>query len=620
VKPSSLLALLLPLATLPLASCGDDAAAPAPPQAPPTAPAAAAPAPGKPEDSGGMRFEEVARRAGIKFHMTFLRPEQGETFRINLYDHGAGVCVADVDGDGKEDIYLLNQLGPNGLFRNRGDGTFEDVTAASGTGLEEKICVGGVFGDADGDGDQDLYVTTVRAGNVYLENDGKGRFRDATKEAGLTLVAESMSPCFFDAEGDGDLDLIVTNTARWTLETFSEGLHYWEGKWTLEELIDSEKQYDVFYLNDGKGRFTDATEKSGLKGKGWGGDVAVFDLEGDGDLDVFVCNMFGSSSLYANDGKGVFTEVTREVLGRTSWGAVGARVIDYDDDGLLDIFVADMHSDMWIPFDMDPSMVREKEKYGSFYGRAVKEGWATAEKDRQFDVQAAIRKEEVVFGSTLFRNLGGGKYEEVSDRAGWETFWPWGIVDGDYDLDGHQDIFIPSGMGYPLFHWRCSLLRNRGDGTFGDVSGPAGIDPPPGGPWADVMFKGKRGVRSSRAAATLDVDGDGLLDLVVNTFNDRAWLFRNTSPKGTWCGLKLVGTRLHRDAIGAVVRLTAGGRTMTRQVQAAGGYLSQSTSVLHFGLAGASKVEKVEITWPGGQAQTLTDVPVGKVTVVTEPK
>ncbi len=609
--PAALLA-----ASLLLASCGDDsppAAAPPPAPAPVAAPAATPSAP-------GMRFEEVAKKAGLKFFMNFLRPEQGENFKINLYDHGAGVAVADVDGDGIEDVLLLNQLGANGLFRNRGDGTFEDVSAGSGTGLEDRICVGAAFGDVDSDGDQDLYVTTTRAGNVLLLNDGKGRFTDVTKAANLELVAESMSPCFFDGDGDGDLDLLVTNTARWTLEEFDAGMNYFRGKRLLDDLINSEKQWDVFYLNDGKGRFTDATEASGLKGKGWGGDVAVFDLEGDGDLDLLVCNMFGSSSLYANDGKAVYREVTREVLGRTSWGAVGARALDYDNDGLLDLFIADMHSDMWIPFDMSPDMVRPTVKYPSFYARAVQEGWVTKEKDRAFVAQAAIREEEIVFGNTLFRNLGGGKYEEVSGKAGWEVFWPWGIVEGDYDLDGYQDIFVPSGMGYPLFYWRNALLRNGGDGTFADVGGSAGFEPPPGGPEADVMFRGRRGIRSSRAGANLDYDGDGRLDLVVNNFNDRAWLFRNTSPPKPWCALKLVATRSHRDALGALVRLTAGGRTQTRQVQAAGGYLSQSTSRLHFGLGGAAAVEKVEIRWPSGQVQTLTDVQAGKVTTVTEPK
>ncbi|NUN53937.1 MAG: CRTAC1 family protein, partial [Planctomycetaceae bacterium] len=553
------------------------------------------------------RFEEVAGKAGLGFRMNFLRPEQGENFKINLYDHGCGLAVADVDGDGLDDVYLLNQLGSNGMFRNRGDGTFEDVTAATGTGLESVICVAAAFGDVDGDRDPDLYVTTVRGGNFLLLNDGKGIFRDGTRAAGLTLVVESMSPCFFDADGDGDLDLLVTNTARWTLQDFDEGLSYFRGKANLAQLLESEHHRDVFYRNDGKGVFTDATEEAGLAGKGWGGDAAILDLEDDGDLDVFVCNMFGASSLYANDGKGRFTEVTREVLGRTSWGAMGARVLDHDGDGLLDLLVADMHSDMWAPYQFDGVGIEEGARYPTVLARAVELGLATPEEDRAFTREAGIREEEVIFGSTLYRNLGGGRFEECAQRAGFETYWPWGIVEGDYDGDGSLDVFIPSGM------------RNRGNGVFDDVCGPAGLFPPPGGTHSETAFRGKRAARSSRSGATLDFDGDGRLDIVVNNFNDRAWLWRNVSPERPWCRVRLVETRGRRDAIGAVVRLTAGGRTQTRLVQSAGGYLAQSSSTLHFGLGGATAVEKVEVRWPGGNLQTVTDVKAGVVNTITEP-
>jgi hypothetical protein len=592
---------LLPVAFL-LAACGDD---------PPKAPVS----PG-----GGPRFEEVAGKSGLRFRMTFLRGEQGEHFKINLYDHGCGVAVADVDGDGHDDVYFLNQLGANGLFRNRGDGTFEDVTAAAGVGLDDRISVAAAFGDADGDGDPDLFVTTTRAGNVYFENLGGGRFRDATKEAGLGLVAESMSPVFFDGDGDGDLDLLVTNTARWTLDAYDEKGRYFEGKRTLPELIESEKQHDVYYRNDGKGRFQDATAEAGLRGKGWGGDVAVFDMDGDGDLDVFVCNMFGSSTLHRNDGKGRFTDATKAVLGRTSWGAVGARSFDYDGDGRLDLFVADMHSDMWMPFDIDPSKIEEHRKYPTFLARAVELGMSTPEKDRNIETATGVRAEEVLYGNSLYRNRGDGTFEETSDRAGVETFWPWSIAEGDFDLDGHVDMYIPSGMGYPFLYWRSPLLRNRGDGTFEDVCVAAGVDPPPGGMLGDEVIKGRRTPRSGRSAATADFDGDGRLDIVVNNFNDRAFLFRNVSPPARWCALRLKATRTNAGAVGAVARLTAGGRTQVRQVQAAGGYLAQSTADLHFGLGAADAVDRVEIRWPSGQVQTVKDVRVDALTTVTEPR
>jgi hypothetical protein len=584
----------------------------APAAAAPEAPAAAAAGP-------GVHFEECAERAGLRFRTTFLRGEQGENFKINLYDHGSGVAIGDYDGDGHDDVLLLNQLGPNSLFRNKGDGTFVDVTAEAGVGLPDRICVAAAFADCDGDGDLDLFITTTRGGNAYFENLGNGKFRDATKEAGLTLVEECESPTFFDVDGDGDLDLLLTNTAHWTRDTYDEVQHFYRGKRTLTELIQSEKEWNVLYLNDGKGHFTDATEAAGLKGKGWGGDTAVFDFDGDGDLDVFVCNMFGSSTLYENDGKGHFTDVTRAVLGRTSWGAVGARAFDYDGDGKIDLFVSDMHSDMWIPFDLEPKFVEEKKKYPSFLARSVELGRATAEEDRQFEVLAQVRREDVLFGNTLFRNKGGGKFEEVSDSAGAETFWPWGIAEGDFDSDGFVDAFIPSGMGHPLFYWRSPLLHNRGDGTFEDVCTTAGTEPPPGGPLSGEIISGLHAPRSSRSATTADFDDDGRLDLVVSNFNDRAYLYRNVSPPQHWCELRLVATRSCPGAIGAVARLTAGGRTQVRQVQAAGGYLAQSSNRLHFGLGAATAVERVEIRWPGGAVQTVDAPRIDAITIVKEP-
>jgi len=597
--------------------CGGDANAPAPagPAPAPAAPAAAPAAPAAP----GIRFEECAESAGLRFRTTFLKGEQGERFKINLYDHGSGLAVADFDGDGKDDVYLLNQLGPNGLFRNRGDGTFEDVTAAAGVALGDRICVAASFADVEGDGDQDLFVTSTRGGNVFFENLGGGKFRDATKEAGLALAAESMGAAFFDADGDGDLDLLVTNTARWTLDTFDAESRYYPGKGVFLDVLLSEKEKNVFYRNDGKGRFTDATEESGLGGRGWADDAAVFDMDDDGDLDVYVPDMFGANSLFRNDGKGRFADCTREVLGKTSWGALGARAFDYDGDGRIDLMVSDMHSDMWGPMDIEREVVEEKVKYPTFFARMVALGRTTAEEDRAFETTAGIRRDEVVFGNTLFRNKGGGAFEEVSDRAGAETFWPWGVAEGDFDGDGYLDVFLPSGMGFPFFHWRNPLLRNRGDGTFEDVGKSAGIEPRPGGPTTGEVLGRRHVTRSSRAAATADFDGDGRLDLAVSNFNERAYLYRNVSAPGHWCGLRLTGAGANRDAIGALARLTAGGRTQVRQVQASSGYLSQSTKALHFGLGGAATVDRVEIRWPDGSTQVLDHPPADRWIPVVEP-
>jgi hypothetical protein len=308
------------------------------------APAGAAdepPAPSGPRFSG---FEDATDAAGITFKTAFLPAEQGEKFKINLYDHGCGVAVADVDGDGLDDVYFCNQLGPNALYRNLGGGKFSDVTATSGPiALPDVVSVSAVFGDYDNDGREDLFVTTTMGGDHLFRNVGGGRFSDVTEAAGVATVAHSQSATFFDADGDGLLDLLVSNTARWTLDDVDPTTKQRRGRANLFSLVESPKEDNRFFRNRGDGTFEDATRTSGLAGSGWSGDTAVFDFDDDGDQDVAVANMFGASHLYENDGHGRFVDARDRVLGKVPWGTVGCKAFDYDDDGRLDLFLVDMH-------------------------------------------------------------------------------------------------------------------------------------------------------------------------------------------------------------------------------------------------------------------------------------
>ncbi|MGH7140195.1 MAG: CRTAC1 family protein, partial [Pirellulales bacterium] len=353
------------------------------------------------------------------------------------------------------------------------------------------------------------------------------------------------------------------------------------------------------------------------------GDVAAFDFDEDGHLDLLITNMFGTSQLYRNDGMGHFEDVTAVALGKTSVGAIGARAFDFNNDGRLDLFITDMHSDMWIGPD-DRNLVQPHKKFQSIAGPA--DGLDTEQQmlmsllEKRFRDRLGLDFNTVLFGNSFFRNEGAGRFTEVSDAAGMETFWPWGIAVGDFNNDAYQDVFIAAGMGYSWFYWPNSLMLNSGNGTFADRAAEEGIEPPLGGTLLPMRLRGHDMTRSSRSAATADFDGDGRLDLMVANFNDRPHYFKNQFPKRHYLALRLEGTRSNRDAVGAVVKLYRGDEVLVRQVQCTGGYLSQSSKTLHFGLGDDPVVERLEIRWPSGRRQTIESPSVDQLTEIREPE
>ncbi len=570
---------------------------------------------------------ESASEVGINWKMNLLPREQGEDFKINLYDHGCGLAVGDYNNDGFDDIYFCNELGPNALYRNRGDGTFEEVAQQAGVALDDRVCVAAAFVDYDNNGLLDLFVTSTRGGNVLFKNLGNGKFQDVTAAAGLQHHGHSQSALFFDYNNDGYLDLLLTNTAHWTTDDYDKASRAYRGG-GFAGLLFRQKEANILYRNNGDGTFTDVTKASGLQGRGWAGDAVAFDYDNDGKIDVFITSMFGRAQLYHNNGDGTFTDVTLKVLGRTPYGGVGAKVFDFNNDGLLDLLVVDMHSDMWMGLDYQWSTLNdakkyEKTKFPSSAGPTPLTEQERIKRETMMADKLGLRAEELLFGNAFYRNEGNGKFSEISDQANLETLWPWSIATGDFDNDGFEDVFMASGMGYPFYYWPNCLLMNQGDETFRDQARELGVEPPRRGEYFSDPMDDHKAARSSRCVVTGDFDGDGRLEIVVNNFNDQPYYFKNTLPRRNYIAFRLRGrggpTGSNLDAIGAVVRLRQHGMTLTRLIAGSAGYLSQSSNMVHFGLGDDPNVEWVEITWPrSGKVQRIEKLEVNKLHTIKE--
>jgi len=555
-----------------------------------------------------FQFTDRLAESGITFKNSIV-DDAGKAYKAVHYDHGNGIAIADVDGDGLLDIYFVNQVGGNQLWRNLGGGRFENITASAGVGVPGKISVSASFADIDNDGNPDLYVTTVRGGNMLFHNDGHGHFTDISKASGLDYVGHSSAAVFFDYDRDGKLDLFLVNVGKYTTNKIGgNGYQYFVG---IDQAFSGHlrpelSEQSILFHNDGGNHFTDVSNQLGLQDLSWSGDASVVDGNDDGWPDLYVLNMQGNDEYYENvDGK-KFVKKSRELFPRTSWGSMGIKVFDFDNDGRLDIFVTDMHSDMSEMVDPE----REKQKSNMRWPASIVGDGSTS-----------------IWGNSFFLKDGPNKYREVSDAIGAESYCPWGPSVGDLNADGFDDAFIASGMNYPFRYMINSVKLNDHGKTFVDAEFLLGIEPRNGGlatPWFDLDASGKDknhpdaagatgrvevwAARASRSAAIFDLDNDGDLDIVTNEFNARPMVLISNLTEKTqvhYVKVKLVGTKSNRDGLGAVVKVTAGGTTYTKVFDGNSGYLSHSLYPLYFGLGAATAIDKIEVQWPSGMKQTV---------------
>jgi len=580
----------------------------------------------------GFQFSDRIVESGIGFQHLIV-DDAGKNYKAAHYDHGNGVSVADVDNDGLIDIYFTTQLGTNQLWRNLGRGKFDDITSQAGVGLPDQISVAASFADIDNDGDPDLFVTTVRHGNRLFENLGAGRFRDITREAGLEYVGHSSAGLFFDFDVDGFLDLFLVNVGVYTNDQRGRGGYYFSLADAFHgHLFPERTEFSILYRNLGGKKFQDVSKETNLRDGSWSGEATFLDLNQDNFPDLYVLNMQGDDHYYENEGGKRFVEKTSTYFPKTPWGSMGLKSFDFNQDGLLDLYIVDMHSDMTKPQTEQALNFRldmEKTKSEAFCAIQWTEAYLQGSSNN-------------IFGNALFQNQGNGRFVEVSDRLGVETYWPWGVSVGDLNADGFDDVFVSAGMGYPFRYGINSVLLNEGGKRFFDSEFLLGVEPRSdrrtekdwftldcdgadklhpecAGKSGRVMIKG---TLSTRSSAIFDLDEDGDLDIVTNELFDRPQILTsNLAEKrpAHFLKVKLIGTKSNRDGLGATVKVRAGGKVFTQFCDGKSGYLAQSSLPLYFGLGEAAQADAVEVNWPSGRKQSvIRGIPVNGTLRITE--
>ncbi|MBV9760836.1 MAG: CRTAC1 family protein [Acidobacteriaceae bacterium] len=521
-------------------------------------------------------FHNIAQQSGL----TAVFPNGGSVSKQYIVETtGSGIAFIDYDNDGLLDLFVLSgQGGTNRMYHNEGYGRFRDVTDQLGlrsSGWAQGVCAG----DYDNDGYTDLFVTYWGQNRLYRNIAGK-RFEDVTARARLTedRARYNTGCAFLDIDNDGHLDLFVSNYLKFDPATtpkpganpycFYRGIAVNCGPRGLP--FDR----NILYRNNADGTFTDISESSGIAAPFGHYSLSVLtgDFNEDGLTDIYVACDQTPSLLYINKGHGRFEEegVIRGVAfdqnGKAMSG-MGVDAADYPGDGHLSIFRTNFSDEF----------------------------------------------------ETLYRNRGGGIFDDVTLDSGLgqnTRYVGWGAGFFDFNNDGWKDLLLVNGHVFPEvdslhidIHYkdRAILYQNLGNGRFADISQHAG--------------PGLAERHSARGAAFGDFDNDGAVEIAVNNQNEAPSLLKQSvNPPGHWVLLKLTGTRSNRGAIGARVKLIAAAHLQLGEVRSGGSYLSQNDLRLHFGLGSAARIDSIEISWPSGAKQTLTNQPIDRILPIAEPR
>ena len=529
-------------------------------------------------------FVDIAQKAGLAMKNVFGGVD---TKKYIIETTGTGVAIFDYDNDGWPDIFFVNgttledmkagKSGPtNHLYHNNHDGTFTDVTEKAGladaTGWGQGVCVG----DYDNDGWQDLYVTYYGKNRLY--HNEHGVFKLVSEPAGVAGNGKEWGAgcAFVDYDRDGKLDLFVANYVDFDVTTApapgDRPSCMWKGTPVMCGPRGLPHHKNILYHNRGDGTFEDVTVKAHIDQTNghFGLGVSTLDYDNDGWPDIYVACDSTPSILYHNNHDGTFTDVAVTAGaafnedGREQ-GGMGTTVGDYDGDGRLDIFKTNFSDDT----------------------------------------------------STLYHNNPDGTFSDVTTAAGLglhTKYLGWGTMFFDFDNDSWPDLMLVNGHVYPevdKFHLGSDyqepriLYRNKGDGTFSDVSAAAG--------------SGITTVASSRGLATGDLWNTGQLSAVISNMNSTPSLLKNEQAYANhWVAFKTVGTKSNRDGIGARITLKAAKRVLVDEVRSGSSYYSQNDMRIHFGLGAATKLDSVEIRWPSGLTERFDNVKVDQFNTVTE--